>query len=46
MSDRLSQYPGMDLNFSQNIQDNVEEAMSGVKGGRTRSSSLGTTSTR
>jgi cobalt-zinc-cadmium resistance protein CzcA len=32
MSDRLSQYPGMDLNFSQNIQDNVEEAMSGVKG--------------
>jgi cobalt-zinc-cadmium resistance protein CzcA len=32
MNDRLSQYPGMDLNFSQNIQDNVEEAMSGVKG--------------
>lgn len=29
---RLSQYPGIDLNFSQNIQDNVEEAMSGVKG--------------
>jgi heavy metal efflux system protein len=29
---RLSSIPGMDLNFSQNIQDNVEEAMSGVKG--------------
>jgi heavy metal efflux system protein len=29
---RLSGIPGMDLNFSQNIQDNVEEAMSGVKG--------------
>ncbi len=26
------QYPGIDFNFSQNIQDNVEEAMSGVKG--------------
>lgn len=25
-------YPGVDFNFSQNIQDNVEEAMSGVKG--------------
>ena len=25
-------YPGIDFNFSQNIQDNVEEAMSGVKG--------------
>ncbi len=32
MSHRLSQIPGVDLNFSQNIQDNVEEAMSGVKG--------------
>jgi heavy metal efflux system protein len=32
MSKRLSRIPGMDLNFSQNIQDNVEEAMSGVKG--------------
>ncbi len=32
MNARLSQYPGIDLNFSQNIQDNVEEAMSGVKG--------------
>ena len=31
MNDRLAQFPGMDLNFSQNIQDNVEEAMSGVK---------------
>ncbi|MBS1822101.1 MAG: efflux RND transporter permease subunit [Acidobacteria bacterium] len=29
---RLSRYPGVELNFSQNIQDNVEEAMSGVKG--------------
>jgi len=28
----LSTYPGISLNFSQNIQDNVEEAMSGVKG--------------
>lgn len=26
------QFPGVDFNFSQNIQDNVEEAMSGVKG--------------
>jgi heavy metal efflux system protein len=32
MSHRLSRIPGIDLNFSQNIQDNVEEAMSGVKG--------------
>jgi heavy metal efflux system protein len=32
MNHRLSKIPGMDLNFSQNIQDNVEEAMSGVKG--------------
>jgi cobalt-zinc-cadmium resistance protein CzcA len=32
MNRRLSRIPGMDLNFSQNIQDNVEEAMSGVKG--------------
>ena len=29
---RFSVYPGVDFNFSQNIQDNVEEAMSGVKG--------------
>ncbi len=28
----FKQYPGIDFNFSQNIQDNVEEAMSGVKG--------------
>ncbi len=28
----FAQYPGVDFNFSQNIQDNVEEAMSGVKG--------------
>src|SRR5262249_27560987 len=28
----LKQFPGVTFNFSQNIQDNVEEAMSGVKG--------------
>jgi heavy metal efflux system protein len=28
----LHRIPGIDFNFSQNIQDNVEEAMSGVKG--------------
>ncbi|MGB7266573.1 MAG: CusA/CzcA family heavy metal efflux RND transporter [Terracidiphilus sp.] len=28
----FEQFPGIDFNFSQNIQDNVEEAMSGVKG--------------
>lgn len=32
MNRELSTYPGVSLNFSQNIQDNVEEAMSGVKG--------------
>jgi len=32
MSEQLEKYPGVDFNFSQNIQDNVEEAMSGVKG--------------
>ncbi len=32
MNAALSSYPGVDFNFSQNIQDNVEEAMSGVKG--------------
>ncbi len=32
MQKRLDKYPGIDFNFSQNIQDNVEEAMSGVKG--------------
>jgi cobalt-zinc-cadmium resistance protein CzcA len=32
MQAKLARYPGVVLNFSQNIQDNVEEAMSGVKG--------------
>ena len=32
MNTALSRYPGVAFNFSQNIQDNVEEAMSGVKG--------------
>jgi cobalt-zinc-cadmium resistance protein CzcA len=32
VSSSFEQYPGVDFNFSQNIQDNVEEAMSGVKG--------------
>ena len=32
MDEQLKKYPGIDFNFSQNIQDNVEEAMSGVKG--------------
>ena len=32
MDAELSKYPGVNFNFSQNIQDNVEEAMSGVKG--------------
>ena len=32
MQHKLSDYPGISFNFSQNIQDNVEEAMSGVKG--------------
>src|SRR4030081_1954603 len=33
MTDALAQqFPGVDLNFSQYIQDNVEEAASGVKG--------------
>ncbi len=32
MDAQLEKYPGVDFNFSQNIQDNVEEAMSGVKG--------------
>src|SRR6266571_840206 len=32
MNEALSSYPGVAFNFSQNIQDNVEEAMSGVKG--------------
>jgi cobalt-zinc-cadmium resistance protein CzcA len=32
MDAELEKFPGIDFNFSQNIQDNVEEAMSGVKG--------------
>src|SRR5262249_301252 len=32
MNQTLQRYPGIAFNFSQNIQDNVEEAMSGVKG--------------
>jgi cobalt-zinc-cadmium resistance protein CzcA len=32
MNRRLSVIPGMDLNFSQPISDNIEEAVSGVKG--------------
>jgi heavy metal efflux system protein len=32
MDEQMEKYPGIDFNFSQNIQDNVEEAMSGVKG--------------
>eukprot|EP01133_Synstelium_polycarpum_P017565 gene17565-20959_t len=32
MQQRLKYFPGIDLNFSQPISDNVEEAVSGVKG--------------
>jgi heavy metal efflux system protein len=32
MNGELEKYPGIVFNFSQNIEDNVEEAMSGVKG--------------
>jgi len=32
MQQKLSVYPGINLNFSQPIMDNVEEAVSGVKG--------------
>lgn len=32
MQEKLSSFPGIDLNFSQPISDNVEEAVSGVKG--------------
>lgn len=32
MNDKLAVFPGVQLNFSQVIQDNVEEAISGVKG--------------
>jgi cobalt-zinc-cadmium resistance protein CzcA len=32
ISAQLDKYPGVDWDFSQNIEDNVEEAMQGVKG--------------
>jgi cobalt-zinc-cadmium resistance protein CzcA len=32
MTAKLNQIPGLDFNFSQYIEDNVEEALSGVKG--------------
>ncbi len=32
IEDKLQAFPGIQFNFSQAIQDNVEEAMSGVKG--------------
>lgn len=32
MNAKLSRFPGISFGFSQNIEDNVEEAMSGVKG--------------
>lgn len=32
MQDKLKFFPGVDINFSQPISDNVEEAVSGVKG--------------
>jgi len=32
MQEKLSVFPGVDFNFSQPISDNVEEAVSGVKG--------------
>jgi cobalt-zinc-cadmium resistance protein CzcA len=32
MSERFSKIPGVTFNFSQNIEDNVEEAVTGVKG--------------
>ena len=32
MKEKLAAFPGIDLNFSQPISDNVEEAVSGVKG--------------
>jgi cobalt-zinc-cadmium resistance protein CzcA len=32
MNQRLQELPGMDFNFSQYIEDNVEEALSGVQG--------------
>jgi cobalt-zinc-cadmium resistance protein CzcA len=32
MQEKMKNFPGIDLNFSQPISDNVEEAVSGVKG--------------
>ena len=32
MTALAAEFPGVDFNFSQYIQDNVEEAASGVKG--------------
>jgi cobalt-zinc-cadmium resistance protein CzcA len=32
MDSKLSRFPGVTFGFSQNIEDNVEEAMSGIKG--------------
>jgi cobalt-zinc-cadmium resistance protein CzcA len=32
MTEKLQRLPGLDFNFSQYIEDNVEEALSGVKG--------------
>ncbi len=32
MNARLQELPGLEFNFSQVIEDNVEEALSGVKG--------------
>jgi len=32
MNQKLNELPGLDFNFSQYIEDNVEEALSGVKG--------------
>ena len=32
MMERFAEFPGIDFNFSQLIRDNVEEALSGVKG--------------
>ena len=32
VSDKLNRIPGITFNFSQNIEDNVEEAINGVKG--------------
>jgi cobalt-zinc-cadmium resistance protein CzcA len=32
LTERFSKYPGLNFNFSQLIRDNIEEALSGVKG--------------